>query len=142
MKKSNDTIGNRTRDLPACSAVPQPTAPPHTPDSILYTTIFVCGLSPYQISCDKLHWFFVAIKPRAEDRIATTAMLLFYIIKNVNKTCLLYKCLLLCMYIRYLKWRVWLLTHTFARSPFYYWIATCRKLTRQTVYMSHQPLGN
>ena len=28
-KSSNDTIGNRTRNLPACSAVPQPTAPPH-----------------------------------------------------------------------------------------------------------------
>ena len=28
MKNSSDTIGNRTRDLPACSAVPQPTAPP------------------------------------------------------------------------------------------------------------------
>jgi hypothetical protein len=28
MKKSNEIIGNRTRDLPACSAVPQPTAPP------------------------------------------------------------------------------------------------------------------
>jgi len=28
MKNSNDTIGNRTRDLPACSAVPQPTEPP------------------------------------------------------------------------------------------------------------------
>jgi len=27
-KKSNDTIGNRTRDLPACSAVLRPTAPP------------------------------------------------------------------------------------------------------------------
>ena len=27
-KNSNDTIGNRTRDLPACNAVPQPTAPP------------------------------------------------------------------------------------------------------------------
>jgi hypothetical protein len=27
MKNSNDTIGNRTRDLPACSEVPQPTAP-------------------------------------------------------------------------------------------------------------------
>ena len=26
MKNSNDTIGNRTRYLPACSAVPQPTA--------------------------------------------------------------------------------------------------------------------
>jgi hypothetical protein len=27
-KKSTDTIGNRTRDLPVCRAVPQPTAPP------------------------------------------------------------------------------------------------------------------
>jgi hypothetical protein len=32
MKKSNDTIGIRTRDLPACSAVPQPTAPPQPTD--------------------------------------------------------------------------------------------------------------
>jgi hypothetical protein len=31
MKNSNDTIGNRTRELPACTAVPQPTAPPRTP---------------------------------------------------------------------------------------------------------------
>jgi hypothetical protein len=28
MKNFNDTIGNRTRDRPTCSAVPQPTAPP------------------------------------------------------------------------------------------------------------------
>jgi hypothetical protein len=28
MKNSNETIGNRTRDLPNCGAVPQPTAPP------------------------------------------------------------------------------------------------------------------
>jgi hypothetical protein len=28
MKNSNDTIGNQTRDVPACSAVPQPTASP------------------------------------------------------------------------------------------------------------------
>jgi len=28
MLNSNDTIGNQTRDLTACSAVPQPTAPP------------------------------------------------------------------------------------------------------------------
>ena len=33
MKKSSDTIGNRTRDLPACSAVPQPTALPRAPCS-------------------------------------------------------------------------------------------------------------
>ena len=31
MKNSNDTIWNRTRDLPACSAVPQPTALPRAP---------------------------------------------------------------------------------------------------------------
>jgi hypothetical protein len=30
MKNSNDNIGNRTRDLPACSVVPQPTVPPRT----------------------------------------------------------------------------------------------------------------
>ena len=28
MKNSNDTIGNRTSDLPTCSSVPQPTAVP------------------------------------------------------------------------------------------------------------------
>jgi hypothetical protein len=31
MKNSNDTIGNQTRDLPVCSVVPQPPAPPHAP---------------------------------------------------------------------------------------------------------------
>jgi hypothetical protein len=31
IKNSNDTIGNRTRDLPVFSAVPQPTAPPRAP---------------------------------------------------------------------------------------------------------------
>jgi hypothetical protein len=34
MKNSNDTIGNRTRDLPACSAVPQPTAPRSAPNKV------------------------------------------------------------------------------------------------------------
>jgi len=28
MKNSNETTGNPTLNLPACSAVPQPTAPP------------------------------------------------------------------------------------------------------------------
>jgi len=34
MKNFNDSIGNRTRDLPACSAVLQPTAPPRTPSCL------------------------------------------------------------------------------------------------------------
>jgi hypothetical protein len=36
MKNSNDTTGNRTRDLPTCSAVPQPTALPRGPFTALY----------------------------------------------------------------------------------------------------------
>jgi len=35
MKNSSDTIGNQTCDLPACSAMPQPTAPPHTPEKLM-----------------------------------------------------------------------------------------------------------
>jgi len=31
MKNGNDTTWNRTRDLPACSAVPQPNVPPRAP---------------------------------------------------------------------------------------------------------------
>jgi hypothetical protein len=31
LKKSNDLIGIRTRDLPACSVVPQPTTLPRAP---------------------------------------------------------------------------------------------------------------
>jgi hypothetical protein len=31
MKNSSNNIGNRTRDLPACSAVPQPSALPRAP---------------------------------------------------------------------------------------------------------------
>jgi hypothetical protein len=31
IKNFNDSIGNRKRDVPVCSAVPQPTAPPRAP---------------------------------------------------------------------------------------------------------------
>jgi len=41
MKKSNDTIGNRTRDLPTCSAVPQPTALPRAPKTFVEPYIMV-----------------------------------------------------------------------------------------------------
>jgi len=41
IKNSNDTVGNRTRDLPACSAVPYPTAPPRAPISEYRNKIFL-----------------------------------------------------------------------------------------------------
>ena len=39
MKTSNDTIGNRTRNLSACSAVPQPTALARAPKIIVVNVI-------------------------------------------------------------------------------------------------------
>jgi hypothetical protein len=33
IKNSSDIIGNRTRDLPVCSTVSQPTTPPRAPNS-------------------------------------------------------------------------------------------------------------
>ena len=45
MKNYNDTIGNRTRDLPVCSAVPQPTAPPRAPERGIGDDIISCVFS-------------------------------------------------------------------------------------------------
>ena len=39
-KNSNDTIGNRTRDLPIYSTVPQPTAPPRAMQSCTRSSVF------------------------------------------------------------------------------------------------------
>ena len=45
MKNSNDTNGNRTRDLPTCSAMSQPSAPPSAPYIYIYIVInwiYIC----------------------------------------------------------------------------------------------------
>ena len=56
MKNSNDTIGNQTRDLPACSAMPQPTAPPRAPNmyilrDILQRNYLSNGLHYFGLPC-------------------------------------------------------------------------------------------
>jgi hypothetical protein len=38
-KKSNNLIGNRTRDLPACSIVPQPTTLPRAPGVLVINSL-------------------------------------------------------------------------------------------------------
>jgi hypothetical protein len=72
MKNSNNTIGNRTRDLLACRAVPQPTALPRAPHIRIITDRYVRYLvqmyqkkklfSQYDIDNKqiviKLHWVF------------------------------------------------------------------------------------
>jgi hypothetical protein len=40
MKKATDTIGNRTGDLLACSAMPKPTAPPRAPVNTVHDVKF------------------------------------------------------------------------------------------------------
>jgi hypothetical protein len=52
VKNSNDTIGNRTRDLPVCTAVPRPTAPPRTPFPTC--TVTKTGLCPALVSLTDL----------------------------------------------------------------------------------------
>jgi len=49
MKNSNDTIGNRTRDLPACSAVPRPTVPPRDPGTSRAVSEFRHGFSDFNL---------------------------------------------------------------------------------------------
>jgi hypothetical protein len=43
MKNSNDNIGNRTRDLPSYSAVPQPTVSPPAPVVLAGFVIKIMG---------------------------------------------------------------------------------------------------
>jgi len=43
MKNSNDAVRNRTRDLPACSAVPQATVLPHAPSVHVWETLLFKG---------------------------------------------------------------------------------------------------
>ena len=52
MNNSNDTIEDRTRDLPACSAVPQPTAPPCAPVKRLVNRSFVVMLHSVDTTCE------------------------------------------------------------------------------------------
>jgi hypothetical protein len=59
MKNSNDTIWNRTRGLPACSAVPQPITPPAAcprMDEVQSKIVFTNGENKFlvarEVSCE------------------------------------------------------------------------------------------
>ena len=82
MKNSNDTIGNRTRDLPACSAVPQPTAPTRTPHKNVshfnYLGWGVKGALYRIISAEEPWiWHFFHLAPAVTHK-SLTLFLLFY----------------------------------------------------------------
>jgi hypothetical protein len=44
-EKSSDLIGNRTRDLPVCSIVPQPTTLPRAPRPFTGRKLFIAGIN-------------------------------------------------------------------------------------------------
>jgi hypothetical protein len=50
------TIENRTRDVPACSAVPQPTAPPRAPELLKYSLFMFVSMCS---ACGPLLFVFV-----------------------------------------------------------------------------------
>jgi hypothetical protein len=52
---ANVTIGNRTRDLPVCSTVPQPTAPPRPHILVLYRIIRRVEAFVFLVSLDLIH---------------------------------------------------------------------------------------
>jgi hypothetical protein len=55
MKNPNDTIGNRTRDLPTCSTMPQPTALPRAPTHCIGTLHSLIILLLHGMPTDTLH---------------------------------------------------------------------------------------
>jgi hypothetical protein len=77
MKNSNGTIGNRSRDLPVCSAVPQPLRhrfPPHLKVVCTYLNmIFLCTA------------FVVAIIIVINISTASTRLFISYCIMNLTK---------------------------------------------------------
>ena len=56
-KNSSDTIGNRTRDLPACSAVPQPTAPPRVPSWFVEKKVALTSFHEPTSVCPSQYYF-------------------------------------------------------------------------------------
>ena len=62
MKNSNVTIGNRTRDLPVCSAVPQPIAPPRTPFTSVRTSN-ITQVTFWGFRCGKAEASFLGTEP-------------------------------------------------------------------------------
>jgi hypothetical protein len=92
-KNSNDTIWNRTRDFPACSAVPQPTAPPRA--AISYVTKCINLLKPtghvmhQQFNIQQLYalpTLYLCVLYLSENKQRLVPRIIFY---NRDEKCLL-----------------------------------------------------
>jgi len=65
MKNSSDTTGNRTRELPACSAVPQSISPPQ-PVRLSFMTLrinsYYLHIQPYMLAFVMVNLFFCELR--------------------------------------------------------------------------------
>jgi hypothetical protein len=75
LKNSSDSIRNRTRDLPVCSTVPQPTAPPRTPSLLaLWFKTARCQTHFVLLLCSGSFWTVTSTRATCKDRCATVAL--------------------------------------------------------------------
>jgi len=79
MKNSSYTIGNRTRDLPACSTVPQPNALPRALLNFIY--------GPNVDECNSLEDYYIPPPPPPEGRSPKSLILSEAIIKFRHLQC-------------------------------------------------------
>jgi hypothetical protein len=86
MKNSIATIGNRTRDLPTCSAVPPPTSPPRSPSDYfnLLESCELCML--YFIMCSMLYSFFSLEPYIKENTLSTTSTVTSLLARTSRRT--------------------------------------------------------
>ena len=80
MKNFKETIGNRNRDLPAFSTVPQPTAPPHTPkfhkqSAALYSTYSAGWSSSQDLSTPGQLYYWVFFMPVFDNSLYSFPLL-------------------------------------------------------------------
>ena len=76
----NDTIGNGTRDLSACSAVPQPTAPLRAPFKWKPLPKYVACVLCFVISC--LLWYYFSLKIKKNSSSVQTRVQLMFVCRS------------------------------------------------------------
>ena len=78
MKNSNDTIGNRTRDLPTCSSMPEPTALPRVPAKLINPLNAELNPICYLLALLRAHHFLHISKIRVKSLILRLLMSYIY----------------------------------------------------------------
>ena len=100
MKNSSDNIAKRTRVLPACSAVPQPTAPPRDSNYSLLLENYSKWNDVSVIMCTQKKYYNLSTQLQETKRHLFTALLLFrlarwsiYKFENIGILPVCYNCL-------------------------------------------------